>query len=64
MVEKPPTRPFIMRFSVPIDELAIETLRFDEVRQVAQILDGREWIDTVRIGTRKTRVRQETTDDE
>ena len=65
----PIKRPFIMRFAIPIGRAESETLRYDEERQLSQILIDGAWFDasTARmpaaIDTRLTKVHQETTDD-
>ena len=63
-------RPFLLRFAKPIPEEPSLRLRYDAGRQIAQVLQNGEWIDTPEAviettgGTRKTAVAQETTDDE
>lgn len=64
------TVPFLVRRSEPMSEPARRRLRYDTFRQVTQVeLNGR-WIDAPDLpgdagaGTRITRVKAETTDDE
>jgi len=63
-------RPFILRFATPIGHAVHETLRYDEMRQLSQILVGGVWLDAATArqpggcSTRLTKVHQETTDDE
>jgi len=62
--------PFIVRFATPIERAIHETFRYDERRQVSEILIAGVWYDaaTARApatcGTRMTKVVQETTDDD
>ena len=62
--------PFIFRFAQKIPPSAPEVLRYDAQRQITQIMENGNWIDTttarakVGKGTRFTRVKAETTDDE
>lgn len=63
-------RPFITRFAVRLPASRGQLLRYDEVRQQAQVLCDGVWLDAsaafgaAAVGTRATRVKQETTDDE
>jgi len=66
-----PNRPFIMLFATPIARGGgHDTLRYDEERQLSQILVSGVWLDAAMAhgpavrDSRFTRVRQETTDDE
>lgn len=60
--------PFILRFAQLIPPISPEILRYDAVRQIAQVLDGGIWVDRLTTGgpgdkTKVTEVRSETTDD-
>jgi hypothetical protein len=63
-------RPFLMRFAKPIGEPSSSVLRYDTARQITQVLQNGQWVDTpdssdeITGVTRKTAVQQETTDDE
>lgn len=62
--------PFLVRRSEPMSQPARQRLRYDLLRQITQVeVEGR-WVDSPDLsndagaGTRLTRVRAETTDDE
>lgn len=62
--------PLLMRFAEPLGPAASQRLRYDPVRQIAQVEVSGQWIDTpdaavdVHSSTRITRVERETTDDQ
>jgi hypothetical protein len=62
--------PFLHRFAKPIPADPSLPLRYDETRQITQVLRNGQWIDTPDVPdetvgvSRKTAVQQETTDDE
>jgi hypothetical protein len=62
--------PFLYRFAKPIPADPSSPLRYDRTRQITQVLQNGQWIDTPdapdeTVGvSRKTAVQQETTDDE
>lgn len=72
---KPPTttevviKPLIVRFASRLRDDREEIFRYDAGRQISQIWDGKEWVDTAiarrafSSETRMTKVNQETTDD-
>ena len=57
--------PFLFRFAQRLPEVKPQQLRYDEDRQVSQVLKGDTWIDACADceSTLFTRVAQETTDD-
>jgi hypothetical protein len=57
--------PFLFRFAQRLPETKPQRLRYDEVRQISQVLEGEVWIDVCADceSTLFTRVAQETTDD-
>jgi len=61
--------PFIVKFATRLGNDRDETFRYDPARQVSQLWNGREWVDTFEARrnfaseTRITRVSQESTDD-
>ncbi len=63
-------RPFIARFATPLGDAQPQSLRYDEHRQISQVLVDGIWRDAMCAGvsaggsTRITRVQLETTDDE
>jgi hypothetical protein len=65
-----PSLPFLHQFAQPIPTRASLPLRYDEARQIAQVLQNGQWIDAPDASdeeagaTRKTAVAQETFDDE
>jgi hypothetical protein len=62
--------PFLWRFVKSLPEEPSSHVRYDAARQIAQVFQNGEWIDSPDAanetmgGTRKTAVAQETTDDE
>ncbi len=68
--EAPDDVPFLIRRSEPMKETPGRRLRYDQVRQIAQVRIGPNWVDAPDAsryavpGTRITRVAGETTDDE
>jgi len=62
--------PFLHQFAKPIPADSLLPLRYDGTRQITQVLQNGQWIDTPDVPdetvgvTRKTAVHQETTDDE
>lgn len=61
--------PIILRFAQRIPPVSPEVLRYDAERQIAQVLEGGNWVDRLTVGgqgegTSFTRVQAETTDDE
>jgi hypothetical protein len=61
--------PLILRFANKIPTVSPEILRYDAERQIAQVMEGGNWIDRLTAGgqeasTRFTKVKAETTDDE
>ncbi len=62
--------PFILRFAEPMAQAAPQRMRYDSVRQIAQVEVNGSWIDTpdalqnTAHLTRLTKVQAETTDDE
>jgi hypothetical protein len=62
--------PFLHQFARPIPARSSLALRYDAERQIAQVFENGQWIDTPDASdealraTRKTAVAQETTDDE
>jgi hypothetical protein len=58
--------PFLFRFAQKLPDMKPQQLRYDEGRQVSQVLEGDTWIDACvdYHPSRFTRVKQETTDDE
>jgi hypothetical protein len=69
MTTKHTLRPFIASLATPIEHAEREILRYDQARQVSEVLVGEMWVDasangtTPAGGTRMTKVAQETTDD-
>jgi|GEM_PF-4447345 len=61
--------PLIAQFATRLGNDRNEIFRYDPARQVSQLWNGREWVDTFEArrnfasGTRITRVSQESTDD-
>ncbi len=62
--------PFLLRFARPIPKELSLPFRYDSARQVGQVLEDGQWIDTpdasegFMASTRKTAVAQETLDDQ
>jgi hypothetical protein len=61
--------PIILRFAQRIPPAKPEILRYDAERQIAQVLEGGNWVDRLTVGgqgenTKCTKVQNETTDDE
>ena len=61
--------PFIVRYAKPALEVPVYTFRYDPDRQMSQVLADGMWVDSTQAlveasGTRLTRVRGETTDDQ
>lgn len=62
-------KPFLTRFSEPLGNSRETALRYDEGRQISQVLVDGAWIDAAQARipavqeTRMTKVHQETTDD-
>jgi hypothetical protein len=69
MTIDPLARPFITAFATRIERACRQTLRYDEQRQLSQVLLDGTWVDAVTTpvvtagGTCMTKVAQETTDD-
>ena len=60
--------PLIAQFATRLGDDRDEIFRYDPARQVSQLWNGREWVDTFEArrnfaSTRFTRVSQESTDD-
>lgn len=61
--------PLITQFATKLSNDRAETFRYDTARQVSQLWNGRNWVDTFEARrnlapqTRITRVNQESTDD-
>ena len=70
MTTETATQPFITGFASRLDSRPAAVLRYDDRRQVSQVLIGGVWLDASLVsvpsalGTRLTKVAQETTDDE
>ncbi|MGD1102899.1 MAG: hypothetical protein ABSA59_12615 [Terriglobia bacterium] len=68
--ETPMNVPFLFRFAQPMPEVPLHPLRYDNVRQISQMLIDGRWIDSHDVSvelikaTRFTRVERETSDDE
>jgi hypothetical protein len=66
----PVLTPFLLQFAEPIKHALPQRLRYDEVRQIAQVQVNGHWVDTPDApdytiqSTRLTKVQAETTDDE
>jgi hypothetical protein len=66
----PVLTPFLLQFAEPIKHALPHRLRYDEVRQIAQVHLNGHWVDTPDAldytiqSTRLTKVQAETTDDE
>ena len=64
------TKPFLTRYAEPLSGARRTSHRYDEVRQVSQVLVDGVWVDAsearmaVERDTRMTKVHQETTDDD
>lgn len=62
--------PFLLQFAEPIKHVEPQRLRYDEMRQIAQVQINGQWVDTpdalehTMQSTRMTKVQSETTDDE
>ena len=62
-------RPLIARFASKLRDDRTEVYRYDAVRQLSQLWDGSQWVDTAQARrdispeTRITKVSQETADD-
>jgi hypothetical protein len=65
-----PIRPFIARFGSVLDAGCLEVVRYDEKSQVSHVLSSgiKSHVSTaltsIKLGTRATKVAQETTDDD
>lgn len=63
-------RPFIAGFATPIGHAPLQTMRYDEHRQLSQVLINNVWIDAANTqvpemgSTKTTKVFQETSDDD
>lgn len=61
--------PFLVRFAEPMERAALQQVRYDESRQIAQVYINSKWVDTpdalnhTMNSTRMTKVNAETTDD-
>lgn len=69
MIDNERRLPFLARFANPLPETIADPIKYDEKRQVAQVNFNGRWVDApktsrTRGGTRVTKVRNETTDDE
>jgi len=70
MSDKSQRVPFLCQYAEPLQGAPTQTLRYDQIRQVSQVLVGEDWIDTpdARVEpaqtSRITRVRPETSDEE
>ncbi|MBN9662265.1 MAG: hypothetical protein J0H49_28970 [Acidobacteria bacterium] len=61
--------PIILRFAQRIPAASPEVLRYDAERQIAEVLEGGQWVDRLTVGgqgasTKFTKVKNETTDDD
>jgi hypothetical protein len=62
--------PFLAQFAENLPQVTCSRLRYDCTRQISQVFVNGEWLDTpdargeFMVGTRKTAVESETTDDE
>jgi hypothetical protein len=70
MIDERRQTPFLCVFAVPLHDMPTETLRYDQQRQVSQVLIGQDWVDTPDAqiepvqNSRITRVRPETSDEQ
>lgn len=69
-INSPVLIPFLLRFAEPLKNTTPQRLRYDEVRQIAQVYLNDKWVDSPDVlyhtthSTMITKVQNETTDDE